>query len=70
MMYVWKGDKFGGDMVKGSVVIWEPGFGPREDGIPLSLLQDTLKFKLLNTFETPHEKEKKADYSVYIFERN
>jgi len=69
LMYVWHGKEFGNDMPKGSIIIWEPGLGPREDGIPLTNLENDKRFKLLKTFDTPHETGKPSEYIVYLFEK-
>ena len=68
LMFVDRKD-VGVDMKPKSIIIWEPGLGPREDGIPLAALKDTSKFVLLNKFEAPNDMAGNEKYTVYVFER-
>jgi len=59
----------GSDMQPKSIIIWEPGLGPREDGIPLEKLMDSTRFLFLKKFEAPNDMAGDQKYAVYVFER-
>lgn len=68
LMYV-DHSNVGSDMPQKSIIIWEPGLGPNEDGLPLTRLIYNPRFLLLKKFETAHDMAKGQKYAVYVFER-
>jgi len=68
LMYVDR-TNVGADMPPKSIIIWEPGLGPREDGIPLTKLTENPKFVFLKKFEAAHDMMGNEKYTVWVFER-
>ena len=68
LMYVDR-QNFGSDMEPKSIIIWDAGLGKHEDQIPLVKLEDTTRFKILKSFEAPHDMDQGVKYAVYVLER-